>query len=116
MLDVVNLALPFFGLIFVGFACGRINQIPDTALGWMNFFISRCRCRLCSTASACSPGGQSFQGHGDQHATRRLRQRCRADVLAVCVLQVRACGLRRDGQSQAGEQQSGEAGHNRKLP
>ena len=39
MIDVLNLALPFFGLIFVGFACGRIKQIPDTALGWMNFFI-----------------------------------------------------------------------------
>jgi malonate transporter len=39
MLDVLNLALPFFGLIFIGFACGRIKQIPDTALGWMNFFI-----------------------------------------------------------------------------
>ncbi|HTQ82853.1 MAG TPA: AEC family transporter, partial [Pseudolabrys sp.] len=39
MIDVVNLALPFFGLIFIGFACGRIKQIPDTALAWMNFFI-----------------------------------------------------------------------------
>ncbi len=39
MLDVLNLALPFFGLIFIGFACGRIKQIPDTAMGWMNFFI-----------------------------------------------------------------------------
>jgi predicted permease len=39
MIDVLNLALPFFGLIFVGFACGRLKQIPDTALGWMNFFI-----------------------------------------------------------------------------
>jgi hypothetical protein len=39
MIDVLNLALPFFGLIFIGFACGRIKQIPDTALGWMNFFI-----------------------------------------------------------------------------
>ncbi|MEI9805885.1 MAG: AEC family transporter [Pseudolabrys sp.] len=39
MVDVVNLALPFFGLIFIGFACGRIKQIPDTALAWMNFFI-----------------------------------------------------------------------------
>lgn len=39
MLDVVNLALPFFGLIFIGFACGKLKQIPDTALGWMNFFI-----------------------------------------------------------------------------
>ncbi|HTT47076.1 MAG TPA: AEC family transporter [Pseudolabrys sp.] len=39
MLEVLNLALPFFGLIFIGFACGRIKQIPDTAMGWMNFFI-----------------------------------------------------------------------------
>jgi malonate transporter and related proteins len=39
MIDVLNLALPFFGLIFIGFACGKIKQIPDTAMGWMNFFI-----------------------------------------------------------------------------
>jgi malonate transporter len=39
MVDVLNLALPFFGLIFIGFACGKIKQIPDTALAWMNFFI-----------------------------------------------------------------------------
>lgn len=39
MVDVLNLALPFFGLIFIGFACGKLKQIPDTALGWMNFFI-----------------------------------------------------------------------------
>lgn len=39
MLDVLNLALPFFGLIFIGFGCGKLKQIPDTALAWMNFFI-----------------------------------------------------------------------------
>jgi malonate transporter len=39
MLDVINLALPFFGLIFIGFACGKLKQIPDTALAWMDFFI-----------------------------------------------------------------------------
>jgi hypothetical protein len=39
MIDVLNLALPFFGLIFIGFACGKLKQIADTALGWMNFFI-----------------------------------------------------------------------------
>ena len=39
MIDVLNLALPFFGLIFIGFDCGKIKQIPDTALAWMNFFI-----------------------------------------------------------------------------
>ncbi len=39
MIDIINLALPFFGLIFIGFACGKFKQIPDTALAWMNFFI-----------------------------------------------------------------------------
>jgi malonate transporter len=39
MIDVINLALPFFGLIFIGYACGKIKQIPDTAMAWMNFLI-----------------------------------------------------------------------------
>src|SRR5690242_14928061 len=39
MLDVLNLALPFFGLIFLGLACGKFKRIPDTGLAWMNFFI-----------------------------------------------------------------------------
>jgi malonate transporter and related proteins len=39
MIEVLNLALPYFGLIFIGFACGKLKQIPDTALAWMNFFI-----------------------------------------------------------------------------
>ena len=39
MIDVLNLALPYFGLIFLGFACGRIRSIPDQGLAWMDFFI-----------------------------------------------------------------------------
>ena len=39
MLDIINLALPFFGLIFIGFASGKLRQIPDAGLAWMNFFI-----------------------------------------------------------------------------
>ena len=39
MLDVLNLALPYFGLIFLGFACGRITRIPVQGLAWMDFFI-----------------------------------------------------------------------------
>ncbi len=39
MIDVLNLALPYFGLIFLGFACGRIRNIPDRGLAWMDFFI-----------------------------------------------------------------------------
>ena len=39
MIDVLNLALPYFGLIFLGFACGRLKKIPDTGLAWMDFFI-----------------------------------------------------------------------------
>lgn len=39
MIDVLNLALPYFGLIFLGFVCGKVRNIPDTGLAWMNFFI-----------------------------------------------------------------------------
>lgn len=39
MIDVLNLALPYFGLIFLGFACGRLKKIPDSGLAWMDFFI-----------------------------------------------------------------------------
>ena len=39
MLDIINLALPFFGMIFIGFVCGKWRRIPDEGLAWMNFFI-----------------------------------------------------------------------------
>ena len=40
MIDVLNLALPYFGLIFLGFACGRYQAaFPTSGLAWMDFFI-----------------------------------------------------------------------------
>jgi malonate transporter len=39
MMNVLNLALPYFGLIFVGFACGKRARLPETGLAWMNFFL-----------------------------------------------------------------------------
>ena len=40
MLDVINLALPFFGLIFLGLVCGKLKLgIPETGLAWMGFFL-----------------------------------------------------------------------------
>ena len=36
---VLNLSLPFFGLIGLGFICGRLMTIPEDGLRWMNFFI-----------------------------------------------------------------------------
>ena len=39
MLDVINLALPFFGLIFLGYVSGKLRKIPDTGMAWMNFFL-----------------------------------------------------------------------------
>jgi malonate transporter and related proteins len=39
MIDILNLALPYFGLIFIGFACGRANGLPEAGLAWMNFFL-----------------------------------------------------------------------------
>ena len=39
MVDILNLALPYFGLIFVGFACGKTKALPESGLAWMNFFL-----------------------------------------------------------------------------
>lgn len=39
MQDVITLALPFFGLIFLGYFSGKIRSIPAAGLDWMNFFI-----------------------------------------------------------------------------
>jgi hypothetical protein len=39
MIDVLNLALPYFGLIFIGFACGKSKALPEAGLAWMNFFL-----------------------------------------------------------------------------
>src|SRR5437867_10444377 len=39
MADILNLALPYFGLIFIGFACGKTRGLPETGLAWMNFFL-----------------------------------------------------------------------------
>lgn len=39
MYDVIGLVIPFFGLIFIGFAVARLTRQPLEALGWMNTFI-----------------------------------------------------------------------------
>lgn len=37
--QVLDLALPFFGLILLGFCLGRVFDVPETGLGWMHTFI-----------------------------------------------------------------------------
>src|SRR5258708_21441790 len=39
MIDMIKLALPYFRLIFIGFACGRSKGPPEAGLAWMNFFL-----------------------------------------------------------------------------
>lgn len=39
MADILHLALPYFGLIFIGFACGKTRGLPESGLAWMNFFL-----------------------------------------------------------------------------
>src|SRR3978361_861264 len=39
MVDILNLALPYFGLIFIGFACGKAKGLPEAGLAGMNFFL-----------------------------------------------------------------------------
>lgn len=39
MAEVLALALPFFGVIFLGLGCGRFVRIPESGLAWLSFFI-----------------------------------------------------------------------------
>lgn len=39
MSDILQMALPFFGLIILGFVSGRVHPLPERELGWLNFFI-----------------------------------------------------------------------------
>lgn len=39
MADILALALPFFGVIFLGFVSGKLGKIPEGGMAWMNFFI-----------------------------------------------------------------------------
>ncbi len=39
MADVIGLALPYFGLILIGYIGGRIFKIPQEGLAWLNTFI-----------------------------------------------------------------------------
>lgn len=39
MNDVLTLALPFFGLIFLGYASAWLRPLPAEGLDWLNFFI-----------------------------------------------------------------------------
>jgi malonate transporter and related proteins len=34
MRDVLNRALPYFSLIYVGFACGKVIELLDARLAW----------------------------------------------------------------------------------
>ena len=39
MENVISLALPFFGLIFLGVAAGKFKKLPPEGLAWMQFFV-----------------------------------------------------------------------------
>src|ERR1700760_2143319 len=39
MTDILNMALPYFGLVFIGYACGKTKRLPEEGLAWMNFFL-----------------------------------------------------------------------------
>ncbi len=39
MSDILNLSLPFFGLIFLGYLAGRAVKLPESGLAWLNVFI-----------------------------------------------------------------------------
>ena len=39
MFQVIELVIPLFGLIFLGYLAGRVKRLPLEGLAWMNFFI-----------------------------------------------------------------------------
>jgi malonate transporter len=39
MFEVINLVIPLFGLIFLGFGTAKLMKLPLEGLAWMNFFI-----------------------------------------------------------------------------
>ncbi len=39
MSNLFGLVFPFFGLIFLGYACGRFAKLPEAGLAWLSFFI-----------------------------------------------------------------------------
>ena len=39
MIDVLNLSLPYFGLILIGFICGKVRNLPESGLAWLNFLL-----------------------------------------------------------------------------
>ncbi|MFD1694290.1 AEC family transporter [Roseibium aestuarii] len=39
MQEVISLAFPFFGLIFLGYIAGKVKKLPEEGLSWMSFFI-----------------------------------------------------------------------------
>jgi len=39
LLGLINLLAPFFGLIGLGFFCGRVVKQPEAGLAWMQFFL-----------------------------------------------------------------------------
>ncbi|MEZ5790661.1 MAG: AEC family transporter [Nitratireductor sp.] len=39
MLQVLNLVIPLFGLVFLGFIAGKLVKLPLEGLAWLNFFV-----------------------------------------------------------------------------
>ncbi len=39
MYQVISLAVPFFGVIFLGFISGRVAKLPSSGLAWLDFFL-----------------------------------------------------------------------------
>jgi len=39
MIDILNLVIPLFSLVFLGYLSGRIANLPFDGLAWLNFFV-----------------------------------------------------------------------------
>jgi predicted permease len=39
MIDILNLVIPLFSLVFLGYISGRVANLPFDGLAWLNFFV-----------------------------------------------------------------------------
>jgi malonate transporter and related proteins len=62
MIDIFNLALPYFGLIFIGFACGRSKGLPEAG-----FAMDELLSALCFAARAAVWNHVENAVRGTQH-------------------------------------------------
>jgi hypothetical protein len=94
VLDVLNLALPYFGLIFLGYAAAKWRSILDAGLAWiqtavlmaalppaLGVFVFARQYDTCRADVRLGLAGHARLGHHPDHGDVAGEERARATVL-----------------------------------